>query len=97
MLQMEYKIIVEVKEIEFPNGCDLQVGDSFELEEDKISPTRKRICAFALNAIYPFAYALRFGAELSWAKNGEEWLLCCPDTRGRALFRLKRVPIQTSK
>jgi len=94
---MEYKITVEVKEIKFPGGCDLRVGDAFELEKWKISPIRGSICGIALNAIYPFAFALRFGAELSWAKNGEKWVFCCPDPKGLAIFELKREPMQTSK
>jgi len=91
---MEYKVTAKVKEIRFPSGCDLQVGDAFELERWKINLIKGSICGIALNALYPFAFALRYGAELSWAKEGDSWVFCCPDPKGLAIFELKREPIQ---
>ena len=89
---MEYKITVRVKEIR--GNCDVsRVGDVLEITPGpkmtgKIGPT-------AFNAIYPYIFAIRFGAEFPWAeKNKNKVTVVCPDPEGLVIYEIKRVKVE---
>jgi uncharacterized repeat protein (TIGR04076 family) len=49
-------------------------------------------CPIAWQAIYPYAFTLYKGGDLSsWYGDPDVAILCCPDGRRPVIFRLERV------
>lgn len=49
------------------------------------------LCSTAFAALYPFAKALRFGAEFPFAKPDGSVEVICPDAGNPLVFALKRI------
>ena len=85
-----YKIVITVKEIK--GTCTAQkVGDKIEVIGDKVEGN---ICTMAFHTIFPYIFAMQYGADFPWLKNKDETLAYCPDPAGLALFEIKRVKLQ---
>jgi uncharacterized repeat protein (TIGR04076 family) len=61
-------------------------GEVFEIGE--VCPS---ICAWAFNALFPFATVLRFGGSLPWEKDPGRATVSCPDPDNTVVFELKAV------
>lgn len=86
---MEYKVVVKVKEIR--GNCPVsRVGDLLE-----VTPGPKmtgKICPTALNAIYPYMFAMRFGAKIPWAAEDKNKVaVICPDPEGLVVYEIERI------
>jgi len=47
------------------------------------------ICPSAFNVLYRYIYALKFGAEFPWGKDGAI-RIACPDAKNPVVFELRR-------
>lgn len=88
----KYKVIVEALGIK-GNCPNHKVGDLIEFIGAKI---KGEICPVALNALYPFIFALKYGASFPWEewemmKNENEMIAACPDPINQVTFRIKRI------
>lgn len=84
-----YKLIITVKEIKGTCAAN-KVGDIIEVVGDEI---KGNICPMALHAIFPYMFALQYGADFPWLDNKDEIVAYCPDPAGLALFEIKRVKL----
>ena len=84
-----YKLIITVKEIKGTCAVN-KVGDIIEVVGDEI---KGNICPMALHAIFPYMFALQYGADFPWLDNKDEIVAYCPDPAGLALFEIKRVKL----
>lgn len=80
--------IVEVRGRHGPGNCSYghRQGEVFEVGE--VCPA---MCAWAFNALFPFAAVLRFGGSLPWEKDPSRAMVCCPDPDNTVVFELKVV------
>jgi uncharacterized repeat protein (TIGR04076 family) len=80
--------IVEVRGRHGPGNCSYghRQGEVFEVGE--VCPA---MCAWAFNALFPFAAVLRFGGSLPWEKDSSRAMVCCPDPDNTVVFELKVV------
>lgn len=64
--------------------CGHKVGDVFDFQTE-----RGKLCSVAMNALYPYISALRFGAaELPVNPVHGDFRYCCPDPEVGNVFRL---------
>ncbi|WP_455368175.1 TIGR04076 family protein [[Eubacterium] cellulosolvens] len=84
-----YKLIITVKEIKGTCAAN-KVGDRIEVVGDEI---KGKICSMAMHAIFPYIFAMQYGADFPWLENKDEILAYCPDPTGLALFEIKREKI----
>ncbi len=92
-----YDIRVVVEEIE--GFCDLPAapGDYFELKGGRLYiPPGKYICIWALQAILPLLPAKQRNIveENDWLPGTSR--ICCPDPNGRVVYRIDRLPAESS-
>ena len=92
--QMEYKVLVTVKEVRGNCVFPHRTGDTIEFT----GPWMKgKICLTAFTAIYPFIHALRFGAEFPWGGGGkglkvpkDRIIASCSDPFNTVVFELRK-------
>lgn len=86
------RLLCRVLEIRGPDGpgrCSYGhvVGDEWEIGET----CPPGLCAWAFNALYPFATVLRFGGTLPWEPENGRARVCCPDPDNNVVFELRRA------
>jgi uncharacterized repeat protein (TIGR04076 family) len=86
----EFKIFGKVVEIRGKGTCSYghQVGETFELTEMGSS-----ICQWALNSIFPFFTALKFGGRFPWSDDPDRIRISCPDPDNVVVFEIWREKI----
>jgi uncharacterized repeat protein (TIGR04076 family) len=84
-----YKVIVTIKDIKGTCAAN-KVGDTIEAEGDVI---KGHLCPMALHAIYPYIFAMQYGADFPWLENKDEIDAYCPDPAGLALLNIKRIKL----
>jgi uncharacterized repeat protein (TIGR04076 family) len=84
---MSYRILINVREVK--GKCPIQrVGDKIEVIGDEV---KGNICAMAFHTIFPYIFAMQYGANFPWLENKDEILAYCPDPMGLVLFEIKRI------
>jgi len=80
----EKKVIAKVVEVR-GKGCDLgiKLGDEYVIDINKSD-----FCGWAYNAIFPYAFALKFGGNFPWEKEGNTTYVACPDPYNTVVFKL---------
>lgn len=61
------------------------VGEEFVYPDD-----RGKICASAMNTMFPAVRVLQFGGSFPWEEDPDVALLCCPDAKNPVVFELER-------
>ena len=81
---------VKLKVISQEGFCNLhhKVGDEVIISESGIEG---KICLHALYSLLPKAFAIMYGAEFPWVKDGENPRHVCPDSKNPVVFELERV------
>jgi len=90
-----YKIIITVKEVG-DRCCGGQCpvhkpGDTIEIIG--VEQMKGHICPTAYSAIYPYAFALRYGAQFPSLEEKGSILVSCNAHRGGTVFELKRLEL----
>jgi uncharacterized repeat protein (TIGR04076 family) len=86
----QYKVMGKILEIRGTGICSYghQVGEVFEFTEMGSS-----ICQWALNSIFPFFTALKFGGRFPWSKDPDRLQVACPDPDNVVVFEIWRERI----
>jgi len=81
---------VKIKVVSQKGVCNLnhKCGDEIIVSENGVEGN---ICIHALYSILPKAFALMYGANFPWVKNGEKPMHVCPDGKNPVLFELERI------
>ena len=82
--------MVIVKVISQKGNCAMghKVGDEIIISEDGING---KICIHALYSMLPKVFAMMYGAEFPWVKNGEKPKHACPDGKNPVIFELEKL------
>jgi uncharacterized repeat protein (TIGR04076 family) len=88
-----YKVRVTVAKAHPECGAKHKVGDTYEIWNVRRDTQKGWICPTAWASLFPFIYAMRYGAVFPWGEgpdiNGFE--LCCPDIHTPVHFKIERV------
>ena len=89
----KYRVIVEASKIK-GNCPNHKIGDTVEFIGAKI---KGEICPIALNALYPYIFAFKYGATFpaKWEtmKKEDEMIAACPDPINLVTFKIRRVAV----
>ena len=81
----EKRVIAKVIEVR-GKGCDLgiKLGDEFEMDI-----RHSDFCGWAYNALFPYAFAMKFGGSFPWEpEDSNTTLVACPDPYNTVVFEL---------
>ena len=81
---------VKIKVVSKKGVCHLnhEIGDEIIVSENGI---QGNICIHALYSMLPKAFAMMYGANFPWVKNGENPKHCCPDGENPVIFELEGI------
>jgi len=91
MKRVEHKDLMEKYENPITHACEMNVGDTFISENGNIP---KGFCESAWANLYPFVFALCFGATDfydGWMKNKNSAMISCNDGFRPVSFYLETV------
>jgi uncharacterized repeat protein (TIGR04076 family) len=88
-----YEIVIDVKDQQGTCAAGHRIGDRIIIENVK---ERGHICPTALHTLYPYIYAMKYGAEFPWAKD-DKIRIACPDLENPVVFELRRGKIMDSE
>jgi uncharacterized repeat protein (TIGR04076 family) len=91
-----YKVRVTI--VKAHPGCGAQHKEGDIYEEWMVTKGSQKgfICPTAYATLFPWIYALRYGAVFPWGEGpGNSMVLCCPDVETPVHFKIERVTEET--
>ncbi len=85
---MVYDIEVTVKSQKGKCAFGHKVGDKILFDGRSV---KGEVCYSALLVLFPKVFAMRYGVEFPWSKNGDTVVNACPDAENPVVFEIKRV------
>ena len=81
---------IRIRVISQKGTCHLnhKLGDEVIVSENRIEGN---ICIHALYSLLPKAFALMYGADFPWVKDGEKPKHACPDGINQVIFEFERI------
>lgn len=86
-----YQIFITVKSMGGHCDAGLKVGDRFEIMGPRLE--QGGICVPALNAMYPYVNAMKYG-EPYILQGKDTYEVCCPDPKNPVIFEISRVKME---
>jgi uncharacterized repeat protein (TIGR04076 family) len=72
-------------------GAGHQVGDTWEISHVRKGGQKGFLCPSAFHSMYNLIFAMRYGAEFPWQKDGDSWVAQCGDPNTPMLFKIERL------